>query len=97
MSRQTRGRVMRVWAAACLLGASMPHAQDVPTPASVLGFEVGADFHLATYDESITYFKALDEATDRLTLRQVGETSEGRPFPPPPTVQNGPLKRPVTG
>ena len=38
------------------------------------------DFHLASYEKSIRYFQALDEASDRLTLQPVGETSEGRPF-----------------
>jgi len=52
----------------------------IPTPESVLGFPVGADFELASYDESIGYFRRLDEATDRLQLREVGRTSEGRPW-----------------
>jgi len=56
-------------------------AQDrIPTPESVLGFGVGADFELATYDESIAYFRSLDTATDRLQLQDVGRTSEGRPW-----------------
>jgi hypothetical protein len=55
-------------------------AQDssIPVPASVLGFEPGADFRLATYEESIAYFERLDAASDRLTLMDVGVTSEGR-------------------
>ena len=52
--------------------------QDVPTPASVLGFRPGADFELATYEESIAYFRRLDAASDRITLMQAGRTSEGR-------------------
>jgi hypothetical protein len=52
----------------------------VPTPASILGHEVGADFRLATYEESLGYFRALEAASDRVTLRQVGVTSEGRPW-----------------
>ena len=51
---------------------------QIPTPASVLGFEVGADLHLATYDESIEYFQRLDAASDKLTLMEIGRTSEGR-------------------
>ena len=31
----------------------------IPTPESVLGFTVGADYKLATYDESIRYFERL--------------------------------------
>ena len=53
---------------------------QIPTPASALGFEVGADFELANYEQSLAYFRQLDEATDRLELRQVGVTSFGRPW-----------------
>ena len=63
---------MRVFVLWFLATASVVPAQTVPTPASVLGFEVGADFHLASYDESIAYFKRLDDASDRLKLVQVG-------------------------
>ena len=51
---------------------------SIPTPESVLGFQVGADFHLATYEQSIEYFQRLDAATDRLQLIEIGRTSEGR-------------------
>jgi len=67
----------------CLFLALVPAAslaQSIPTPESVLGFPVGADFHLASYEDSIGYFEKLDEASDQLELRKVGETSEGRPF-----------------
>jgi len=53
-------------------------AQSVPTPASVLGHEVGADFVLATYEESMEYFDALASASDRVLMRDVGTTSFGR-------------------
>ena len=43
--------------------AAVPAGQTLPTPESVLGFRVGADFHLATYDESIAYFQALAAAS----------------------------------
>jgi hypothetical protein len=55
-------------------------AQTVPTPESVLGYPVGADLHLATYEESIAYFRALDAASERIQLIEVGRTSEDRPF-----------------
>lgn len=53
-------------------------AQAVPTPASVLGFEPGADFRLATYEQSIDWFRRLDAASDRVRLVRVGRTSFGR-------------------
>jgi hypothetical protein len=52
----------------------------LPTPESALGFPVGADYHLATYDESLAYLKQLDAASDALQLVEVGRTSEGRPW-----------------
>lgn len=53
-------------------------AQDIPTPESVIGFEVGADFHLATYDQSLAYFQKLEESSDQIRLFKVGKTSFGR-------------------
>ena len=64
---------------ASILGGPGLAAQQIPTPESVLGHRVGADFHLATFEESIDYFERLDAASDRLELRQVGRTSFGRP------------------
>ncbi len=45
------------------------------TPESVLGFSVGADFKLVTYDESIRYFQRLAASSDRIRLVDVGRTS----------------------
>ncbi len=76
-----RSRWLMWPSALALAGAALaaPAAsQGVPTPVSVLGFEPGADFHLATYEQSIDYFKRLDAASDRLRLARVGTTSEGR-------------------
>jgi len=55
-----------------------PLVAQIPTPESVLGFVPGADFHLATYEQSIDYFRRLDAASDRITMVQIGETSQGR-------------------
>jgi uncharacterized membrane protein len=57
-----------------------PLAAQVPTPESVLGFGVGADFELATYEQSLEYFQRLDAASDRVMLQEVGATSMGRPW-----------------
>ena len=66
-------------AAIALTASPAPLHPQIPTPESVLGHRVGADFHLATFEESIDYFQQLDAATDRLELREVGRTSFGRP------------------
>ncbi len=67
--------------AALAVWSASPAAQSaLPTPESSLGFRVGADFKLATYDESLAYFRKLDQASDRLQLVEAGTTSEGRPW-----------------
>ena len=53
---------------------------SIPTPASVLGFEPGADFKEATYDQVVSYFQKVDAASDRMVMMQAGRTSQGRPF-----------------
>ena len=58
-------------------GSPLPQA-SLPTPESVLGFRVGDDFKLADYDDSIAYFRTLAAASDRIELREVGRSSEGR-------------------
>jgi hypothetical protein len=50
----------------------------VPAPESVLGFKPGADFHLASYDDALRYFRALEKSSDRVKLIEIGRTSEGR-------------------
>lgn len=64
-------------------GAAAPAAAPapaLPTPASVLGFEPGADRKLPTWQQVVDYFAALDRASPRLTLRTLGRTTLGRPF-----------------
>ena len=58
------------------LTAQLP--STVPTPESVFGHAVGADFKLIGYDESIRYFERLAATSDRIKLVEVGKTSMGR-------------------
>ncbi|MHB1094864.1 MAG: M14 family metallopeptidase [Gemmatimonadaceae bacterium] len=60
------------------LSPAVAQQRAIPTPESSLGFAVGADFKLATYDESIRYFRQLAAASDRIKLLTVGKTSLGR-------------------
>ena len=63
-----------------LLSAT-PQAQSrssVPTPDSVFGFAPGADYKLATYDQSIEYFKKLAAASRYIKLFEAGKTTQGR-------------------
>lgn len=49
----------------------------VPSPKDVLGHTPGEDFWLASYDDALTYFRALDAASDRVQLVRVGTTTRG--------------------
>src|SRR6188768_728606 len=75
---------MRIFAAVvtAILLSSSPHAQSrpaaVPTPDSVFGFAPGADYKLATYDQSIEYFKKLAASSRYIKLVEAGKTSQGR-------------------
>jgi uncharacterized membrane protein YgcG len=55
-------------------------SRSLPTPASVLGFEPGADRHLPSWKQITDYFTALDKASPRVTVRTLGKTVLGRPF-----------------
>jgi hypothetical protein len=50
----------------------------LPTPESVLGFPPGADYKLATYDQSVDYFKKVAAASKYVKLIEAGRTSQGR-------------------
>jgi hypothetical protein len=60
--------------------AQRPVRSPVPTPASILGFEPGADRHLPSWKQITDYFTALDRASPRVSVRTLGKTTLGRPF-----------------
>jgi len=67
--------------AACIVAAHpSAESQRLPTPEASFGFQPGADYKLATYDQSIEYFRKLDAASKYLTLIEAGRTSQGRPM-----------------
>jgi hypothetical protein len=51
---------------------------SLPSPESVFGFEPGADFKLATYEQSVAYFKKVAAASKFVRLVEPGATSGGR-------------------
>ena len=60
--------------------AGQTAAPGVPAPAEIFGFEPGTDYTLADYDQVLRYFRALDAASDRVILEEIGETTLGRPM-----------------
>ncbi len=66
---------------ALALVATNAAAQRVaPTPASVIGFDPGADRKLPKWSQVVDYFTALSKATPRVQMRVLGKTTLGRPF-----------------
>src|SRR5207302_2244185 len=74
-SMRIRARVLLL----VLLAAPLT-AASLPTPESVLGFRPGADYKLATYDQSLAYFKRIADATKYVKLIDAGTTTQGRPM-----------------
>ncbi|HEX5732478.1 MAG TPA: M14 metallopeptidase family protein [Blastocatellia bacterium] len=64
-----------------LLAASSIAAQaDMPSPRDALGFEPGEDRKLAEWSQIVDYFKRLDTASPRVSVHQMGVSTERRPF-----------------
>src|SRR5881628_975726 len=75
---RTHARVLFVVLLAAPL--ALRAASGLPTPESVLGFRPGADYKLATYDQSVDYFKKLAATTKQMKIVEAGKTSQGRPM-----------------
>ncbi|MEO3810106.1 M14 family zinc carboxypeptidase [Sphaerisporangium sp. B11E5] len=59
-------------------GTAPVHLNKVPTPASVLGFDLGS--REVTSAESDTLLAAIDRATDRVVTGTLATTAQGRPL-----------------
>ena len=71
----------RYWSCILLLIASFTFLQaQVPHPKDVFGFTPGDDYQLATYSQLQDYFKKLDEASDRVMMKEIGHSVLGQPM-----------------
>jgi hypothetical protein len=62
-----------------LTGAGLAQG-TAPSPEQFFGFQMGADRKLANWDRLLDYYRALDQASDRMQVVELGKTSEGRPY-----------------
>ncbi|MDJ0646104.1 MAG: M14 family zinc carboxypeptidase [Flavobacteriaceae bacterium] len=60
------------------LPQDISYNQNIPTPESVLGFQVG-QWHVS-HDKIVEYMKTLAAASDRITIENRGKTYEDRPL-----------------
>jgi hypothetical protein len=74
-------RTLAGLALAIVLMSAPPLATQskVTSPVEQFGFELGADYQLATYAQLTDYWKTLDRQSDRMKLVDIGRTAEGRP------------------
>ncbi len=54
--------------------------RGIPAPDAIIGFKPGADYKLATFDQSIEYFKRVASASRLVQLVRAGTTSQRRPM-----------------
>lgn len=55
-------------------------AQRIPAPEEVIGFTIGTDYRLASYQDALKYFRALEQASPMIKLMEIGQTSMGKPM-----------------
>ncbi|HET7039057.1 MAG TPA: M14 family zinc carboxypeptidase, partial [Gemmatimonadales bacterium] len=72
----------RIIAAAVVLtalaGVPAPAQTQLTTPRDFFGFNLGDDYHLANYQQISAYWRRLDAESDRMVVREIGRTAEGR-------------------
>lgn len=74
-------RIMRpsLLIASFVLAAPLTAQATLTTPEQALGFGVGADYHLATYQQLHRWWERLAAESPRMELDTIGMTEEGRP------------------
>jgi hypothetical protein len=66
---------------ATLLVLTGTASSQVPSPESVLGFQVGADRKLADWGQVVDYFNKVALASpDRVVMKEIGKSTLGKPF-----------------
>ena len=53
---------------------------QIPKPSETFGFEVGADYKLADYDQMLAYYEKLAASTNRVQMIEIGKSVMGRPI-----------------
>lgn len=82
---------MRLIAVIAALAWSL--AAEVPDPQSHFGHPIGQDRTLLDWAKVVSYFQALQQSSDRILVREIGKSVQGRPliaayFATPDTLKN---------
>src|SRR5690606_27067184 len=73
------GRIASCFAIVVVLVGTSAYAQP-QSPEEFLGHPVGADYTLVKWPRIVEYFEHLAANSDRVNLRTLGQTTEGKPF-----------------
>ncbi len=73
--------VVALVAFACLAGAGALSAAEIPSPEAFLGHRVGEDKKLAPWPKVIEYLRAVDAASDRVSIESAGTSTLGNDIP----------------
>ncbi len=68
---------MNAW---ILIAAASIGLAAIPTPESHFGHKMGEDRKLIEWAKTVSYFEALDRASDSIAVRKLGKTTGGRDF-----------------
>ncbi|MCX6575116.1 MAG: M14 family metallopeptidase, partial [Candidatus Aminicenantes bacterium] len=62
-----------------LLAFSLASAQGkITSPKEQFGFNIGDDYQLLNYTQLVAFWQKLDKESDRMVLKDIGKTAEGR-------------------
>lgn len=77
--RKTDSTVIRqaIISIALVLSAAIVNAEP-RTPAEIFGFQPGDDYKLASYEQMESYYRQLAAESDRVQLREIGQSALGR-------------------
>ena len=64
----------------------LPKVQGIPSPKDVLGHHVGAPATLTYYTDILKYYRALEAATPRVKIENIGTSDEDRSSRPLPAM-----------
>jgi hypothetical protein len=67
--------LIAIAAASALTGVS---GATPPSPKEVLGHDIGEDYFVASYEDSLKYLQALVASTDKMKMFSAGKTTQGR-------------------
>ncbi len=59
---------------------NISHAQTIPSPKTILGFQPTDDKTIADWSQIVNYFQKLDAASDKVKVQEIGKTTLGKPL-----------------